>query len=156
MKCILNLIHIQVISVQCISIFLYNFRDAATGKSKNWTALAVKRGGDVRTIHYILYEVSYEIRTCPFDSPMLDFSGKSGRTSSTTTTPTPPPRDSSSSASNRVKRSPSWDSTRRSGSFRRWGRFPPVSSNCYDLLDFVGNLIILRRNFDRDLPHQWT
>ena len=35
-------------------IVLFNFRDAATGKSKNWTALAVKRGGDVRMIQYIL------------------------------------------------------------------------------------------------------
>ena len=40
-------------SVQFI-IVLFNFRDAATGKSKSWTALAVKRGGDVRMIQYIL------------------------------------------------------------------------------------------------------
>ena len=53
MKYILILIHIQVMIVRCI-IFLFNFRDAAAGKSKNWTALAVKRGGDVRTIQYIL------------------------------------------------------------------------------------------------------
>ena len=42
-----------MISVQFI-IVLVNFRDAATGKSKSWTALAVKRGGDVRMIQYIL------------------------------------------------------------------------------------------------------